>query len=109
MQFGKTLPRLLQALAYANLKYGPVCVAKYNLSDGFYQLQLSLDSIVPLAVLLPTPPGEDLLVAPPLVVTIGWTEAPSSFCATTETATNFGKLVIVQGRGTGVPPFGATS
>ena len=69
-------------------KCGPVYVAKYDLSDGFYWLQLSLDSILPLAALLPTPPGEDPLVALPLVVTMGWTKAPPSFCTTTKTATN---------------------
>ena len=36
MLFGKTLPRLLQALAFANLMCGPIHLAKYDLSDRFY-------------------------------------------------------------------------
>ena len=65
MQFGKTLPMLLQALAYANPVFGPVYMAMYDLSDSFCRLQLSLDSILPLAVLLPTSQGEQPLVALP--------------------------------------------
>ena len=76
MQFGKMLPRLLQALAYANPKYGPIYAAKCILLDSFHRLQQSLDSILPLAVLLLTPPGEDPLEALPLVVPMGWTYPP---------------------------------
>jgi len=88
MQFGRTLRRILQKLADANPMYGPVYMAKYDMSDGFYRLQLSLDSILPLAVMLPTMSQEDPLVALPLVVTMGWTEAPPAFSTTTETSTD---------------------
>ena len=97
MQFGETLPRLLQALAFAYLTYMPVYLAKHNLSDGFCQLHLSLNSILPLAVLPPTPPSEAPLVALPLAVTMGWIRAPPSFCTTTETATDLANWSIGAG------------
>ena len=71
MQFGITLPRLLQALAYTNPKFGPVHIAKCDLLDSFHHLQLSLDSIPPLAVPPPKSEGEDPLVAMSLVVAMG--------------------------------------
>ena len=97
MQFGKTLHGLLQGLAYANSVFGPVYVAKCDLSNGFYWLQLSLDSILPLAVLPPTFLGEEPLVALPLAVTMGWTDAPSSFTGTTETVTDLANWSLATG------------
>ena len=72
-------------------------MAKYDLSDGFCWLQLSLDFILPLAVLLPTPQGEEPLVALPLVVTMGLTEALPSFTGTTKTATNLANWSLASG------------
>ena len=88
MQFGRTLARVLERLAMANPRFGPVHMGKYDMSDGFYRLQLALNSVLPLAVMLPRMEDEDPLVALPLVVTMGWTEAPPSFSSTTETATD---------------------
>ena len=98
MKFRKTLPRLLQTLAFSNPKYGPFCVAKYDTSDGFCRLQLSCNSILPLGLLLPTSPGEAPPVTLPLVVTMGWTKAPPSFCSTTETVTNLANWSLAMGR-----------
>jgi hypothetical protein len=97
MQFGRTLQRLLLKLASANPIYGPVYMAKYDMSDGFYRLQISLDSILPLAVMLPSMDQEDPLIALPLVVPMGWTEAPPSFSTTTETATDLANWELDSG------------
>ena len=88
MQFGRALDRILDKIAGANPIYGPVYMGKYDMADGFYRLQLALNSILPLAVMLPTTEHEDPLIALPLVVTMGWTEAPPSFSTTTETSTD---------------------
>ena len=102
MQFGRTLKRVLQQLANANPAHGPVYMAKYDMSDGFYRLQLAMNAILPLAVMLPTMEHEDPLVALPLVVTMGWTEAPPSFSTTTETSTDLANWTLA--KGTYVPP-----
>ena len=63
---------------------------------GFCWLQLSLDSIFQLTVLPPTPQGEEPLVAPLPVVTMGWTEALLSFTGTTETAFDLANWSLVR-------------
>ena len=50
-----------------------------------------------LGTLLPTPPGEAPLVALPLAVSMGWTEAPPSFCAITKTATDLANWSLALG------------
>ena len=85
MQFGKALSRILWALAYANPSFGPVALAKFDLSDGFYRIQLALRAIAALGVILPQAPEETPLVALPMVLPMGWTESPPAFCAATET------------------------
>ena len=98
MEFGKMPPRPSQVLAYANPVLGPVYMAKYNLSDGFCWPQFSLDSILPLAALLPMPQGEEPLVALLLAVTMGWTEALPSFTSTTEIATDLANWSLASGK-----------
>lgn len=85
MQYGQTLPRLLFKIRHANPKYGPVWLAKYDVTDGFYNIQLQPNDALMLATILPCKPGETPLVAIPLALTMGWTESPPTFCALTET------------------------
>jgi hypothetical protein len=58
---------------------------KIDLSDGFYRIPVRADDITKLGVVFPTAPGEPPLVAFPLVLPMGWTESPPTFCAATET------------------------
>ena len=74
MQFSHTLRRILWKLANANPKYGPVYMGKYDLSDGFYHIQLALRAILALAVILPTTPGEAAMAALPLTLPMGVTK-----------------------------------
>jgi hypothetical protein len=53
MQFGGTLPRILQMVRRANPAFGPVHLAKFDLKDGFYQLQLRPWDALGLTVVLP--------------------------------------------------------
>ena len=86
MQFGRTLERLLYQIRHANPRYGHVYLAKVDLSDGFYRVALHDSAIAKLAVALPRFPGEEQLLALPLVLPMGWVESPPFFCAVTETA-----------------------
>jgi len=41
MQFGRALQRILQRIAYADPRFGPVHMLKFDLSDGYYRVRLS--------------------------------------------------------------------
>ena len=85
MQFGYALRRVLWTMASADPAHGPVYMGKYDIADGYYRIQLTIDSMLPLAVTLPIRPGEAPLVAVPLVLPMGWKESAPYFCAETET------------------------
>jgi hypothetical protein len=83
MQFGRALDRLLYKIRHANPKYGPVYMAKIDISDGFYRIGLTPDTAPKLAVVIPSLEGEPPLVAIPLSLPMGWVESPPVFCAAT--------------------------
>jgi hypothetical protein len=85
MRFGRTLNRIMTQIVRANPKFGPVLLGKYDLADGYYRLPLNTNQAMHLACLFPESPGEESLVAIPLVLPMGWTESPPYFCAATET------------------------
>ncbi len=87
MQFGLTLQRVLQQIAYANPAFGPVLALKCDLSYGFYRVPLASSAIPSLGVILPYSTGEPL-IAFPLALPMGWTNSPPFFSAFTETATD---------------------
>ena len=85
MQFGGTLPRILQAVRHADPARGPVYLSKFDIKDGYYRIFLEPDACPTLAVTLPRYDGEEPLVAIPLVLTMGWAESPPAFCSVSET------------------------
>jgi hypothetical protein len=85
MQFGGTLPRLLWLLRHANPAKGKVYLSKFDIDNGFYRLFLEADDALKLATLMPRYEGEEQLLAVPLVLTMGWTNSPPTFCAASET------------------------
>ena len=85
MQFGLALDRILREILLANPEYGPVNLMKVDLSDGFYRISLNIGDIPKLGVVFPTEPGEDPLVAFPLVLPMGWRNSPPIFSTATET------------------------
>ena len=94
MQFGRTLERILYQIRHSNPRYGPVYLAKVDLSDGFYRISLNDSAIAKLAVALPQFPGEEQLLALPLVLPMGWSESPPYFCAATETVADLSLIHI---------------
>ncbi len=83
-------------MANANPAMGPVYIAKYYLSDGFYRLRLTIESAAALTIILPQREGEDQLVAMPLVLPMGWTQSPPSFLAATETIANLANTTLAK-------------
>jgi hypothetical protein len=90
MQFGSTIHRTLQHIAYSNPKFGPVLMSKIDLLDGYYRVPLSPSVALELAVVLPPlkRKGNKPLIGIPLVLPMGWKYSPPFFCAYTETATD---------------------
>ncbi len=86
MQFGRTLDRVLHRIHHANRRFGPVHLIKVDIADGFYRLLVASSHIPALGVVFPHLPGEEPLVAFPLVLPMGWVSSPPYFCALTETA-----------------------
>lgn len=85
MQFSGALPRIMDQIRHADPSFGPTYLSKCDIKDGFYHLFLSADDAPALAVTLPHYKGEPPLLAIPLVLTMGWTESPPTFCAMSKT------------------------
>jgi hypothetical protein len=85
MQFGGALSHILWLLCHANPSHGPVYMAKYDLTDGFYRMFLDPADSLKLSVLMPRYEGEPQLVAIPLSTMMGWVSSPPTFCAASET------------------------
>ena len=85
MQFGHALDRILRHILIANPEMGPVYLMKVDLSDGFYRIGLALHDVPKLGVVFPTLPGEEPLVALPLVLPMGWKNSLPIFSTATKT------------------------
>ncbi|KAK1732369.1 hypothetical protein QTG54_016948 [Skeletonema marinoi] len=85
MQFGHALDRILREILLADPSLGPVEMLKVDISDGFYRINLNIEDIPKLGVAFPTQPGEEKLVALPLVLPMGWKNSPPVFVTATET------------------------
>ena len=94
MQFGHALDRFLRELLLADPKLGPLYLLKLDISDGFYRVNLSIDDIPKLGVVFPTRPGQEPLVALPLVLPMGWKNSPPIFSAATETSADLANIAL---------------
>lgn len=88
MQFGRAFHRLMQRIAYANPRFGPVHLLKVDLSDGYYRVPLNSRGALNLAVAMPSTRRAPL-VAVPTVLPMGWLESPPYFCMATETIADY--------------------
>jgi len=80
--------RIMRNIVRANPWFGLVLLCKVDLSNGFYQIKLNLDSILKLAVAIPPLVGEEKLIAIPLRAPMGYIESPPYFTAITKTITD---------------------
>ena len=94
MHFDQTLKDLLQRIHRANDVFSPVYMFKIDLSDGFYRLWLWPENILTLAVLFPSPPGEEPLVKIPMTNPMGWCPLPPNFSACTKTVTDLANAFL---------------
>ena len=85
MQFGHALDRILREILLSDPNMGPVQMLKVDISDGFYRVNMNIEDIPKLGVAFPTEPGQEKLVAFPLVLPMGWKNSPPIFSTATET------------------------
>ena len=88
MQFGRAFQRILQRIAFANPKFGPVHLLKVDLSDGYYRVPLNARGALQLAVAMPSTRRQPML-AIPTVLPMSWLESPPYFCMATETIADY--------------------
>jgi hypothetical protein len=103
MQFGNALERFLQRLHRADTRKGPIFLAKSDIADAFMRVWVQTCTVPTLGALIPSLPGEEPLVAFPLVLPMGWTESPAYFCAVSETITDLTNARIQAGEVARVP------
>ena len=84
MQFGGAMYCLLYNLRHSNPRHGLVYISKYDVKDGFYRVHLRPAHCLSLCVTMPHYDGLPPLVVVPLVLTMGWTNSPPTFCAVSE-------------------------
>jgi hypothetical protein len=85
IQFGTALTRFLQHLERADTRRGPIYLSKTDVADAFMRVWIALGSIPILGAILPTYPGEEAIVAFPMILPMGWVDSPSFLCAVMET------------------------
>jgi hypothetical protein len=95
MQFGSSLLRILQQLAYANPTYGLSLMAKLDLANGYYRIPLNATAALELAVVLPPDGTDEPLIGLPLSLPMGWGLSPPYFCAFMETCADLANTVSV--------------
>ena len=94
MQFGRALSHILWLLWHADPSKGLVYLAKYNISNGFYQMFLNLEDTLKLSVLMPHYKGELQLVAVLLSLTMGWVSSPLTFCMASKTVADLANALL---------------
>ena len=71
MQCGHALDQILSEITLASPSMGPVKLMVVDLSDGFYRINFNIDDIPKPGVVIPTRPGQESLIAFPLVLPMG--------------------------------------
>jgi hypothetical protein len=85
IQFGTALNRFLQHLERADTRRGPIYLSKTDVADAFMRVWIALESIPVLGAILPSYPGEEPIIAFPMILPMGWVDSPNFLCALTET------------------------
>jgi len=97
MQFGHALDRILREILLSDPALGPIYLMKIDISDGFYRIAINIDDIPKLGVVFPTLPGEEPLIAFPLVLPMGWKNSPPVFTTATETVADLANKRLKSG------------
>jgi hypothetical protein len=98
-QIGECLSRIIHAFMEAD----PTeffFMAKWDIKDGFWQMDCAKGEEWNFAYVLPQPEGEPIKLVVPTSLQMGWVESPPYFCAATKTARDVTTEYIKQPVGT---------
>jgi hypothetical protein len=84
-QLGHALSRIIHAFAKAK-EDAKIFMAKWDIKDGFWQLDCKVGEEFNFAYVLPQAAGMPTVIVVPTSLQMGWVESPPYFCAATETA-----------------------
>ena len=96
-QLGTVIRRIIYTMANNHNKKHPFCFSKCDIKDGFWRMVVHLLDAWNFSYVLPQinnnkPNLDDIEIAVPHALQMGWSESPPYFCAATET----GRDVIQQ-------------
>ena len=84
-QIGECLSRIIYTFAEAD-PMAKVFMAKWDVKDGFWRTDCTVEEEWNFACVLPQPAGGLIQLVVPTSLQMGWVELPSYFCTATETA-----------------------
>ena len=86
-QMGHALQRVIHAFAEDHIENSKIFMAKYNVKDGFWQLDCKTGEEWNFCYVLPPKnAGDPVKLVVPTSLQMGWVESPPYFCAASETA-----------------------
>ena len=84
-QIGECLSRIIHAFAETD-DASKIFMAKWDIKDGFWQMDCAAGEEWNFAYVLPQEEGEPITLVVPTSLQMGWVESPPYFCAATETS-----------------------
>ena len=83
-ELGNVLPRIFAFMAEVP-QQEEIHFSKLDLADGYWRMVVEEGEQWNFAYVLPTAPGEEVMIVVPRALQMGWNESPAYFCCTTET------------------------
>ena len=99
-QLGKSLHRIIYAVATQPTEQGPILFCKLDIKDGFWRMCVPEADEEQFCYVLPQTPGspkdEDVMLVVPASLQMGWKSSPAFFCAATETGRDIAEFLRLQ-------------
>ena len=95
MHFGRSFPRILQAIWEADPVEGPVRLSKLDVTDACHRGTLKPSQVGAFAYVVPSVPDDDvILICIDLVLPMGWVDSSKFFCVFSETLTDVANALV---------------
>ena len=108
LQFGRSFPRILQAVWEADPVQGPVRVSILDVTDANHRGTVKPAQVGAFAYVIPSAPrDEGIFIYIDLVLPMGWLDSPKFFCAFSETLIDVANSLV--NSKLPVPSYGAIS
>jgi hypothetical protein len=95
-ELGNVLPRLLDFMATVPAEEH-IHFSKLDLADRYWRMIVTREERCNFAYVMPSKPGEELMIVARSALQMGWNGSPAFFCATTETVRDVSQMWIDQG------------